>query len=112
MKKRKCDRAIQAKYPDAEIYTLIPKQKLTKSEKVMDNILGWLTPAGFGIPDMLNAFKLAGEYYLVIQNVRQYIAIVTDTYIESQELASPVTGKKFELGNFIFTVCNYGNKKR
>lgn len=105
IKKRKTDRAIRAKYPDAEIHTIIPKQKLTKSEKVVDNILGFAPFGAFGIPDMLNAFKLAGEYYLVIKGEQQYIAIVADDYIESQELAFKVTDKKFEFGNFIFTDC-------
>lgn len=105
LKKRKTDRAIKAKYPNAEIHTLIPKPKLTKTEKIMDNVFGFATPIGFGIPDMLNAFKLKGEYYLVIQNERQYLAIVADDYIESRELAFKVTGKKFDLENFTFTVC-------
>ena len=36
IKKRKTDRAIRAKFPDAEIHTIIPKQKLTKAEKAVD----------------------------------------------------------------------------
>lgn len=104
IKKRKTDRAIRAKYPDAEIHTLIPKQKRTKAEKVVDNVLGFAPFGAFGIPDMLNAFKLAGEYYLVIKDGRQYIVLVADEYIESQELAFEVTEKKFEFGNFVFTV--------
>ena len=105
IKKRKTDRAIKAKYPNAEIHTLIPKQKLSTPEMIMDNVFGFATPIGFGIPDMLNAFKLKGEYYLVIQNERQYLAIVADDYIESRELAFKVTSKKFDLENFTFTVC-------
>ena len=105
IKKRKTDRAIRAKYPDAEIHTAIPKQKLTKAEKAVDNILGFAPFGAFGIPDMLNAFKLAGEYYLVIKDGRQYLALVADDYIETKELAFKVTDKKFEFGNFAFTVC-------
>lgn len=37
--KRK-DRAVRDKFPDAEIYTLLREQKLTKGEKVIDNVLG------------------------------------------------------------------------
>lgn len=105
IKKSKTDRAIRAKYPNAEIHTLMPKQKLTKTEKIMDNVFGFATPIGFGVPDMLNAFKLKGEYYLVIQNERQFLATVADDYIESRELAFKVAGKKFDLENFTFTVC-------
>lgn len=105
IKKRKSDRAIRAKYPDAEIHTIIPRQKLTKSEKAVDNILGFAPFGAFGIPGMLNTFKLAGEYYLVIKGGRQYIAVVADDYIETQELAFKVSEKKFEFGNFVFTDC-------
>lgn len=104
IKQRKTDRAIRVKYPDAEIHTLVPKQKLTKSEKVIDTIL-WLSPINAcGIPDVINSLKLAGKYYLVIKGERQYIVLVADEYIESQELAFKVTEKKFEFGNFVFTV--------
>lgn len=68
IKKKKTDRAVRAKYPDAEIHFLMPKKILNKAEKITDNVLGWLTPAGFGIPDILNAFKIEGEYYLVIKD--------------------------------------------
>ena len=105
LKKKKSDRAVRAKYPDAEIHTLIPKQILTKSEKVVDNILGFAPFGAFGIPDMLNAFKLAGEYYLVIKGERQYIALVAEKYIESREPAQKITAKKFRLDNFEFTDC-------
>ena len=42
IRKTKKDRAIYEKFPDAKIYTLLAEQKLTKSEKVMDNALGIL----------------------------------------------------------------------
>ena len=105
IKKRKTDRAIKSKYPDADIHTIIPKRKLTKSEKVVDNVIGFAPFGAFGIPDMLNGFKLIGEYYLVIKDQRQYIVLVADDYIESQELSIKVTDKKFEFGNFIFIDC-------
>ena len=41
-KKKKKDRVIREKFPDAEIHTLLGKQKLTTSEKVIDNLLGFL----------------------------------------------------------------------
>lgn len=54
--KRK-DRAVRDKFPDAEIYTLLGEQKLTKGEKVIDNVLGILTDAPFGIPGLINSVK-------------------------------------------------------
>ena len=104
VKRRKTDRAIRAKYPDAEIHVMIARQKLTRSEKIIDNILGLLPFGFFGIPDTINACKLAGEYYLVIKGERQYIAIVANDYIESRELAVKVAGKKFEYENFVYRV--------
>lgn len=110
-KKKKTDRAIRAKFPDAEIRTLLPKQKLTKAEKVIDNLLGFAPCGAFGIPDIINSFKFTGEYYLVEQGERQYLAVVADTYIETQELAFRVTDKKFEFGNLIFTLCTYALRR-
>lgn len=106
IKKRKCNRAIRTRFPNAEIRPLIPRQKLTKAEKVIDNVIGF-TFGSFGIPDIINAFKLTGEYYLVRNNGQEYLAMVADTYMEIQELAFRVTEKKFEFGDFLFTVCNY-----
>ena len=74
--------------------------------------MGFAPFGTFGIPDMLNAFKLAGEYYLVIKDGRQYISIVADDYIETQELAFKVAEKKFEFKNFIFTDCGILKEKR
>ena len=54
--KRK-DRAVLDKFPDAEIHTLFGEKKLTKGEKVIDNALGFLTDAPFGIPGLINSVK-------------------------------------------------------
>ena len=73
------------KYPDAEIHTLIGKIKLTKSEKVIDNVLGFFTDAPFGTPDLINSFKnLDKEFYLVTEGDQQYFVTVTDEFIESR----------------------------
>ena len=48
IKKKKKDRVIREKFPDAEIHTLLGKLKLTKSEKVIGNLLGFFTDAPFG----------------------------------------------------------------
>lgn len=103
-KNKKFHKIVMSRYPEAEIHYLVVRQKLTKSEKVVDNLLGWLTPAPFGIPDMLNSLKLQGNYYLVTKNERQYLVNVTKISIESKEIAFKVSGKKFELDNLIFQV--------
>ena len=104
----KKDRVVMEKYPDADIHYLIAKQILTKGEKVIDNLLGWLTAAPFGIPDVINGIKNTDkEFYLVNQGDKQFFVMVTDEFIESRQLWEKITARKFEIGNFAFTVCSY-----
>ena len=107
-KKKKKDRVIREKFPDAEIYTLLGNLKLTKSEKVIDNLLGFFTDAPFGTPDLINSFKnMDKEFYLVARDGKQLLVIVTDEFIETRQLAKPITADKFEIGNWKFTKCKY-----
>ncbi len=106
-KKKIKDRIVREKYPTAEIMTLIPQKVLTKGEKVVDNLLGWLTDAPFGTPDLINSIKLLGcEYYLVIHEEKQYLVIVSNEWIESRPLQEKVDTKKgslFQLGDIRYT---------
>ena len=103
----KKDRVVRDKFPDGEIYTLIAEKKLTRGEKVVDNLLGILTDAPFGIPSLLNSIKNTDkQFYLVEQNGRQLFVTVTDQYIESRQLAKRVEGKKFELDDWNFMKCD------
>ena len=78
-KKKKKDRVIREKFPDAEIHTLLGKLKLTKSEKVIDNLLGFFTDAPFGTPELINSFKnMDKEFYLVEKDGKQFLVTVTD----------------------------------
>ena len=64
---------IREKYPDAEIHTLIGKVKLTKGEKVIDNVLGFFTDVPFGTPDLINSFKnMDKEFYIVLEGDKLY----------------------------------------
>ena len=106
IRKTKKDRVIREKFPDAEIYTLLGKQKLTKGEKIVDNALGFLTTAPFGIPEFINGLKnLDREFYLLEKNGKQYFVIVTDEFIETRQLANRNTEEKFEIGNWQFVKC-------
>lgn len=106
IRKTKKDRVIREKFPDAEIYTLLGKQKLTKGEKIVDNALGFLTTAPFGIPEFINGLKnLDREFYLLEKNGKQYFVIVTDEFIETRQLANRITEEKFEIGNWQFVKC-------
>ena len=107
-KKKKKDRVIREKFPNAEIHTLLGKQKLTTSEKVIDNLLGFFTEAPFGTPDLINSFKnMDKEFYLVQQGEKQYFVTVTDEFVESRRLAKQITADKFEIGNWQFIKCKY-----
>ena len=108
IKKKKKDRVIREKFPDAEIHTLLGKLKLTKSEKVIDNLLGFFTDAPFGTPELINSFKnMDKEFYLVQQGEKQYFVTVTDEFVGSRRLAKHITADKFEIGNWQFLKCKY-----
>ena len=101
----KKDMIVIGKYPHAKIYYLQSKLKLTQSEKVIDNAIGFLTDAPFGIPDIINGFKnIDKEFYLVNQEDKQFLVMITDEFIESRRLAERITSEKFEIGNFSFRV--------
>ncbi len=107
-KKKKKDRVIREKFPDAEIHTLLGNLRLTKSEKVIDNLLGFFTDAPFGTPDLINSFKnMDKEFYLVARAGNQFLVTVTDEFIETRKLTKPITADKFEIGNWKFTKCKY-----
>lgn len=101
----KKDMIVFEKYPNAQIYYLVARQKLSKSEKVIDNVVGFLTDAPFGIPDLINSFKNTDkEFYLVNQNDKQFFVMVTDDFIESRRLSEKITEKKFDICDFTFRV--------
>ena len=111
IRKRKKDRVILEKFPDATIHTLLGRQVLTKGEKWVDGLLGFFTDAPFGIPDFLNSLKnLDKEFYLVEKAGRQYLVTVTDECIETRQLAKTFTEKKFRIGTWEFVKCAYEPK--
>ncbi len=102
-KKKLKDKIVREKYPDAEIMTLLPTKILTKGEKIIDNLLGWLTSAPFGTPDLINSIKLVGnEYYLVISGDNQYLVIISNEFMETHRMNIKVDtseGSKFVIGD-------------
>lgn len=102
----KKDMVVIGKYPEAEIHYLMGKQTLTRGERLMDNAIGFLTEAPFGIPEILNGIKNTDkEFYLVNQEDKQFFVTVTDEFIESRQLTKKITDKKFAIGNFSFVDC-------
>jgi len=107
-KSKKKDRIIRERFPDAEIYPLLGEQKLTKGEKIVDNLLGFFTDAPFGTSELINSFKNANKsFYLVEDSAKQFFVIVTDEVIEIRQPFRRITEDKFEFGDFKFRKCKY-----
>ncbi|ATO37287.1 hypothetical protein GTID1_08665 [Geobacillus thermodenitrificans] len=103
LKSSKKNRVIRDKFPNAEIYSLLAYQKLTKGEKIVDNALGFFTDAPFGMPEFLNYLKNNDKrFYLVEKDGKQFFVTVTDEFIETRQLANRIDSKKFEIGNWKF----------
>ncbi len=102
----KKDMIVREKFPSAEIYMLFFEQLNTKSEKVIDNLLGFFTDAPFGIPQLINGLKNTDkEFYLVNEAEKQYLVVVTDEFIEIRQLPQRINDKKFEIGQYRFIKC-------
>ena len=107
-KRKKKDRIVREKFPDADIYFLVSHLKLTKGERIIDNLVGFLTDAPFGIPALINSAKNVDKvFYLVEEGDRQYLVMVTDEFIETRPLARRITDNKFEIGDWKFIKSRY-----
>lgn len=104
----KKNKVVRDKYPDAIINPLLARTKLTKSQNIIDNILGIFTDAPFGTATLFNDIKNADKmYYLVEKGEKQFLVLVTDEFIVIRQLAKRITNAKFEIGNIKFTKCTY-----
>ena len=99
------DKIVREKYPDAEIFTLLAEEKLTKPERIFDTFLVFFTNLCETMSLVKSLNNLDKEFYLVRQGQRQYLVMVTSEFMESRELAEPMTEKKFQIGNFKYTNC-------
>lgn len=107
-RKKKKDQVVREKYPFATIYPLLAKEKLTKGQRVFENLLGFFTDAPFGSIDFSNDLKnMDKQYYLVEEGDKQFLVLLTDEFIVSHELAQKQSAGKFEIGNIKFTKCTY-----
>ncbi len=107
-RKQKKDRLIKERFSGYEIHTLLPKYIQTKRESVIDNILGFVFDAPFGIPSFIAECKnMDKEYYLVEKDNEQLFVMVTDEFIERRKLAKRVNDDKFQIGDFLFIKCKY-----
>ena len=93
-------------FPDTEIHRLTCKPALSRQKIALDNLIGFLTDAPFGIPALISDLKnLEKEYYLIRQGGQQFLAVVTDELFESRKLLEPVLEKAFQIGDLLFTDC-------
>lgn len=100
------DMLIAEKFPDAEIHRLLCRQVLSKNEKILDNLIGFLTDAPFGIPELIHSVKnLEKEFYLIRQGEQQFFAVVADEWMESRKLPQKISEKEFQIGDLLFTDC-------
>lgn len=107
-RRAKKDKCVREKYPTAKINPLLAKTKLTKGQRIFDNLLGIIADAPFGTADVYNGIKDSDkQYYLAEEEGRQFLILVTDEFIESRELAEPQRSDKFEIENIWFIKCSY-----
>lgn len=104
-KKKIKDKVVRSVYPKSEIYTLMADERMTKSEKIVDTAVWLLTPLVDVVKLSKQMNNLDKEYYLVNEDDKQYLVVVTEEYIESRTLTKKITEKKFEIGNYKFVNC-------
>ena len=110
--RNKKDAVVYAKYPNADIIPLLAKKKSTKGQKVLGELLGWLTDAPFGTDEIFNQITdINNSYYLVYEEDKQIFVTVTDDFIESKILAQKITGDKFEMGDYKYQKTVYKVEK-
>lgn len=99
----KKDMVVRERFPQGEVHMLHAEVCLSRSEKVIDFSVGTISRGLFGIPKLINAIKLLGrEYYLVNYPDKQFLVKVTDQYIESRRLVSRITEDVFEMEGYKF----------
>ncbi len=107
-RRAKKDSCVRKKFPDAIIHPLLAKTKLTKGQRIIDNLLGIFTDAPFGTADVYQGLKDADrQYYLSEQGNKQFLVLVTDAYMVSHELAQKQYADTFETEDIKFTKCSY-----
>ena len=100
-KKVKKDRVVREKYPDATIYPLLGRQEQVGPDLPQDNT--WDCHA-----DPLERVKNTDKaFYLIEKDERQFFITVTDGYVETRPLDSPLREGSFNFDGWYFIKCNY-----
>ena len=98
------DSIVRSKFPNGEIHRLYSEQRNTKFETAVDFILLCFTWVP-GIVDLVYAVNnIDKTFYLVYQDGKRYLVLITDEYFESRQLPDSVKMKKkwFRVGRFEF----------
>ena len=80
---------------------------MTKKEKGIQTTF-WLTTPVANLVEILQSFQNTDKhFYLVTENEKQYLVLVTDEFMKIRRLTKSFDnmkrGKKFEIGGFQFT---------
>ena len=105
------ERIIREEYPDRQIIRLtVTKIHNSKSETVVDQVIGWTALLFGGIPlfDTQEMGKtinsLDEQYYLVNDDKKQYFVMLTDEFMVSRAMVNRIDGKKFRIEDREFKV--------
>ena len=82
----------------------------------MDNVLGFFTPAWFGIPQILDSVRdRRNRYYLVDRGANQLFVTVSDEFVESRVLTEHIDlqrGTHFAVGAAHGRCAGIGRRRR
>ncbi|MCR5119981.1 MAG: helix-turn-helix domain-containing protein [Lachnospiraceae bacterium] len=101
------DALVREKFSDYTVYPLSATKKLSKTEKLRDNAMMLFTAFLPGIgcfdsgTDIVNALEnLNNTFYLAENDKKQFFIVVNDEFMEIRQIATRISGKKFEIGNY------------
>lgn len=96
------DKIILEEFLDAEVCYLQAEEKMTKGERIIDELILWFTDF-LGTTQIEKAINnINNVFYLVNKDDKQYFVMINDEYMEIKELVDKITKKKFEIGNYKF----------
>ena len=97
----KKDRVIREKYPDAVIYPLLARQDTGNLRMLPDQ------EAECGASSKDRMKQTDKSFYLIEKENRQFVVTVTDDFVETRPLESPLQANRFSMDGWNFIKCNY-----
>ena len=102
------DAVVAAKFPKADsIVPLMREKVLSKAE----HILEWTIMPMFGLFTVADQINKNGANYLVEQDGKQYLVLVTKEFMTTAHIVKPITEKKFVIGDSKYKRFQYDLKK-